>query len=78
MSDNKMNNSFEDDLIELAIDQIMPFKLPNKSNFTSQKFDQIVASIREIGIIEPFVITSRLYAEQNFCNQVSPPRCFTL
>ncbi len=44
---------FDDTTINLRIDQIAPIKVITAAARTSQKFKQILASIREVGIIEP-------------------------
>lgn len=53
---NNVDKGFEDETIELNIDQVTPLKTPSKGNLESRKFKQIIASIREIGIIEPLVV----------------------
>jgi hypothetical protein len=48
---------FDDTTIKLRIDQIVPIKVITPAARTSQKFKQILASIREVGIIEPPAVT---------------------
>jgi ParB-like chromosome segregation protein Spo0J len=48
---------FDGDIIELAIDQIMPSKILEKNIRESWKYKQILNSIREIGIIESLIVT---------------------
>lgn len=56
MSKN-ITHGFEVETIELNLEQIMPLKTLSKSNLKSRKFEQIVSSIKEIGIIEPIVVS---------------------
>lgn len=48
---------FETDTIELRLDQIIPLKIVSQGMRGSRKFRQILASIREVGIIEPPAVT---------------------
>jgi DNA-binding transcriptional MerR regulator len=48
--------AFEDDLLELKLDQLVPTKVVRKITHNSTKFKQILSSIREIGIIEPLIV----------------------
>jgi hypothetical protein len=47
---------FDTRTIELALTQIMPLKVTTPAIKASEKFQQIMASIREVGIIEPPVV----------------------
>jgi len=48
--------AFGSDLLEVAIDQLVPTKLVRKATHNSVKFKQILSSIKEIGIIEPLIV----------------------
>jgi hypothetical protein len=58
MTDN-VNAAFEDNLIGLDLDQILPVKKLNPTALSSQKFKQIISSIEEIGVIEPLVVHAK-------------------
>ena len=47
---------FEDDSVTLPIDAILPLRALGKSAKSSRKYRQIVASIAQIGIVEPPVV----------------------
>lgn len=47
---------FEDDCVTLPIDAILPLRALGKSAKSSRKYRQIVASIAQIGIVEPPVV----------------------
>lgn len=47
---------FEDDCVTLSIDTILPLRTLGKSTKSSRKYRQIVASIAEIGLVEPPVV----------------------
>lgn len=49
---------FNDKTIDLPLDQIIQLKIIAPGMRTSPKFQQILASIREVGIIEPPVVSS--------------------
>ncbi|MGE4312899.1 MAG: plasmid partitioning protein RepB C-terminal domain-containing protein [Pseudobdellovibrionaceae bacterium] len=48
---------FDSTTIDLAIDNIIPLKIVSAAARKSQKFLQIAASIREVGVIEPPVVS---------------------
>jgi len=48
--------AFEEDILELKLDQLVPTKVVRKITHNSIKFKQILSSIREIGIIEPLIV----------------------
>ncbi len=50
---------FESDTVKLRLDEIFPLKIVTPAVRESEKFKQILASIREIGIIEPPVIAPK-------------------
>lgn len=52
-----ITHGFEGETLELNLDQIIPLKMLSKSNLESRKFKQIISSIREVGIIEPLVVS---------------------
>jgi ParB-like chromosome segregation protein Spo0J len=54
-----VNAAFEDTLVELDFDQILPVKKLNPTALSSQKFKQIISSIEEIGVIEPLVVHAK-------------------
>lgn len=54
---DKIEIGFDTDTIDLRIDQIISLKMVTEAARASRKFRQIVASIREVGIIEPPVVT---------------------
>jgi hypothetical protein len=47
---------FDSETITLTVDQIIPIKVVSPAALASRKFQQIFASIREVGIIEPPVV----------------------
>jgi len=51
-----VNHGFEDDCVTLPIDAILPLRALGKSAKSSRKYRQIVASIAQIGIVEPPVV----------------------
>jgi len=48
---------FEQQTIELDLKNIVPLKILSQAVRESRKFNQIIASIKEVGIIEPLVVT---------------------
>jgi ParB/RepB/Spo0J family partition protein len=52
-----VQQAFESEAIELDLDQITLLKKLSKSNIESRKFQQIISSIKELGIIEPLVVS---------------------
>jgi ParB-like chromosome segregation protein Spo0J len=51
-----VNRGFEDDCVTLPIDAILPLRALGKNAKSSRKYRQIVASIAQIGIVEPPVV----------------------
>ncbi|NDK33917.1 plasmid partitioning protein RepB C-terminal domain-containing protein [Rhodovulum sulfidophilum] len=51
-----VDHGFEDDCVTLPIDLILPLRALGKSAKASRKYRQIVASIAQIGIVEPPVV----------------------
>lgn len=48
---------FESKIVELELNQLIPIKAITPSIKDSRKFQQIISSIKEVGIIEPLVVT---------------------
>lgn len=48
---------FETEVVTLALNQIIPLKIIPPSIRHSVKYKQILASVREVGIIEPLVVS---------------------
>ncbi|PCI53394.1 MAG: chromosome partitioning protein ParB [Alphaproteobacteria bacterium] len=48
--------AFDYELIELTLEKIMPIRIVSKAIQDSTKFQQILSSIKEVGIIEPLVV----------------------
>lgn len=57
---------FEADTVKLQIDDISPLKIVTTAVRESEKFQQIIASIREIGIIEPPVVAPRKRGQEKY------------
>src|SRR5580698_9419452 len=57
LSKAEIKTGFADATIDLRLDQIIPLKTVSASALKSPKYSQIVASIREVGIIEPPVVS---------------------
>jgi RepB plasmid partitioning protein/ParB/Sulfiredoxin domain len=53
----KVTTAFEPEVILIALTDILPVKQLAASTKTARKYKQIAASIREIGLIEPLVVT---------------------
>ena len=56
LPDGSINISFDIDMINLNVEQVIPIKVLGKDFRESSKYKQIISSIREIGIIEPPVV----------------------
>lgn len=54
--DGGISISFDSNMVEVRIDQIIPLKAIDYGFHTSTKYKQILSSIQEIGIIEPPVV----------------------
>lgn len=48
---------FEQEVVTLALNQIIPLKIIPPSIRNSVKYKQILASVKEVGIIEPLVVS---------------------
>jgi hypothetical protein len=57
LSKTAIKNGFTDATVDLRLDQIIPLKTVSTAARKSPKYSQIVASIREVGIIEPPVVS---------------------
>ena len=57
MDDGRIKIGFDDQTVDLRIEQIIPVKPVTTAAKTSRKYKQIISSIREVGIIEPPVVT---------------------
>lgn len=64
--ENGIKVGFNDKTIDLSLDQIIQLKIIAPGIRTSPKFQQILASIREVGIIEPPVVSSTSHDEGKF------------
>ncbi len=49
-------HGFEDDCVTLAADALLPVKVLRTATKSSKKYQQITASIREVGLVEPPVV----------------------
>ena len=49
-------HGFEDDCVTLAVDALLPVKVLRTATKSSKKYQQITASIREVGLVEPPVV----------------------
>ncbi len=54
--ENNVNLSFELETQEISLEEIIPSKMLPEVTLKSRKFKQVIASIKEVGIIEPLVI----------------------
>ncbi|MCB9985882.1 MAG: ParB N-terminal domain-containing protein [Micavibrio sp.] len=55
--DNPVKLGFDDQTIDLRVEQLIPTKPITTAAKTSRKYKQIISSIEEVGIIEPPVVT---------------------
>jgi len=49
-------HGFEDDCVTLAVDALLPVRVLRTATKSSRKYQQITASIREVGLVEPPVV----------------------
>ncbi len=49
-------HAFEDDCVTLALDALLPVRVLRTATKSSKKYQQITASIREVGLVEPPVV----------------------
>jgi len=52
----KISLGFEFDQVNLHLDKILPSKLISEYVIKSKKYNQILASIKEVGLVEPLVV----------------------
>ncbi|PZP84682.1 MAG: chromosome partitioning protein ParB [Azospirillum brasilense] len=57
---------FDSDMVELWLDQVVPIKVIHAGLQESAKYKQILASIREVGIIEPPVVVPEGKSKQRY------------
>ena len=55
----KVAMAFEPDSVTIAVADILPMRLVDDSVRNSRKFQQIGASVREIGIVQPPIVARR-------------------
>ena len=58
--------SFESGTVRLSLEDITPLKIISPTVRDSEKFQQIMASIREIGVIEPPVVAPKKKATNTY------------
>jgi RepB plasmid partitioning protein/ParB-like nuclease domain len=63
---NDIKMGFEMDMVTLKLENITPLKIVTPSMRDSEKFRQILASIREIGIIEPPVVAPQGKSQDSY------------
>lgn len=66
MSNDHVKLGFEQQTIELDFKNIVPLKTVTPAIREGRKFQQITASIREVGIIEPLVVTKESARENRY------------
>lgn len=66
LPDGGINMGFDSDMVELTLSQIAPLKVIAPSLQASSKYKQIVSSIREVGIIEPPVVSPESRSRTRF------------
>lgn len=66
LPDGGINMGFDSDMVELTLSQIAPLKVVAPSLQASSKYKQIVSSIREVGIIEPPVVSPESRSRTRF------------
>jgi hypothetical protein len=59
LANKEIKVAFDDTTMELGIDQIIPIKAVADATKKSAKYKQILASIKEVGIIEPLVVSNK-------------------
>ena len=63
---NPVTLGFESDCITLQVEAILPVRALSASVKSSRKYRQITASIKEVGLVEPPVVTRSLGEEDTF------------
>lgn len=66
MPDGGVLIGFDSDMVELWLDQLVPIKVIHAGQQDTAKYKQIVASIREVGIIEPPVVAPDGKSKQRY------------
>ena len=61
-----MKFGFENDMITLRVDQLVPLKLVPPTMRVTDKYKQILASIKQVGIIEPPVVNHDAQAKGRY------------
>jgi len=51
-----VSHAFEDDCVTLPVDALLPVRVLRTATKSSKKYQQITASIREVGLVEPPVV----------------------
>ena len=54
---NTIKQGFEDNLVELPVAELFPTKTISVQSRQGRKYGQVLASIREVGLIEAPVVT---------------------
>lgn len=54
---NPLPKAFEDQPVDIALDRLLPTKAIPDNIFKSAKYKQVTASIKDVGLIEPIVIS---------------------
>lgn len=49
-------HGFENDCVTLAVDALLPVRVLRATTKSSKKYQQITASVREVGLVEPPVV----------------------
>ena len=55
-ADNSVNTAFEGEIVTLSMEAILPLRTLEAPLRSSKKFKQIMASVREVGLVEPPVV----------------------
>lgn len=63
---SRVNLACESKVLNLPIEKILPMKRVQNSTRSSKKYQQILASIRQVGIIEPLVVHKSTQNAQDF------------
>jgi len=66
MSSDHVKLGFEQQTIELNLKDIIPLKTITQALRESRKFQQITASIKEVGVIEPLVVTKESSSDNRY------------
>ncbi len=66
MIDKNISLGFDNSLLSLIVDKIIPTKVVDSKIQNSVKYKQVVTSIKEVGIIEPPVVVADNKSKQSF------------